>query len=69
MLDPKILRDSPDKIRKMLKDRAVEFDIDALVDADKKRREFIIKTDELRKKEKSSFFANFRKEKNWRKYI
>ena len=50
MLDPKILRDSPDKIRKMLKDRAVEFDIDALIDADKKRREFIIKTDELRKK-------------------
>ncbi|HET6516789.1 MAG TPA: serine--tRNA ligase [Nitrosopumilaceae archaeon] len=50
MLDPKILRDNPDKIRKMLKDRFVEFDIDALVDADKKRREFIIKTDELRKK-------------------
>jgi len=50
MLDPKILRENPDKIRKMLKDRAVEFDIDALVDADKKRREFIIKTDELRKK-------------------
>ena len=50
MLDPKILRNSPDKIRKMLKDRAVEFNIDALVDADKKRREFIIKTDELRKK-------------------
>ena len=50
MLDPKILRDSPDKIRKMLKNRAVEFDIDALVDTDKKRREFIIKTDQLRKK-------------------
>lgn len=50
MLDPKILRDNPDKIRKMLKDRSVEFDIDALVEADKKRREFIIKTDELRKK-------------------
>ena len=50
MLDPKILKESPDKIRKMLKDRAVEFDLDALVDADKKRREFIIKTDELRNK-------------------
>ena len=45
MLDPKLLRESPDKIRKMLNDRNVEFDIDALVDADKKRREFIIKTD------------------------
>lgn len=50
MLDPKILKESPDKIRKMLKDRAVDFDLDALVDADKKRREFIIKTDELRNK-------------------
>lgn len=50
MLDPKLLRENPDKIRKMLNDRNVEFDIDALVEADKKRREFIIKTDELRKK-------------------
>ena len=50
MLEPKILRENTDKIRKMLKDRAVEFDIAALIDVDKKRREFIIKTDELRKK-------------------
>lgn len=50
MLDPKILRENPDKIRQMLKDRAVEFDLDGLLDADKKRREYIIKTDELRKK-------------------
>ncbi len=53
MLDPKILRENPDKIRKMINDRAVEFDLDALIDADKKRREFIIKTDELRKKKNS----------------
>lgn len=50
MLDPKILRDSPDKIRSMLKSRAVDFDLDGLIDADKKRREYIIKTDELRQK-------------------
>ena len=50
MLDPKILRENPDKIRKMINDRAVEFDLDSLINADKKRREFIIKTDELRKK-------------------
>ena len=50
MLDPKIIRENPDKIRKMLKDRVVEFDFDALVQHDKKRRELIIKTDELRKK-------------------
>jgi seryl-tRNA synthetase len=34
----------------MLKDRSVEFDLDGLLEADKKRREYIIKTDELRKK-------------------
>ena len=50
MLDSKILRDEPDKIRKMLKDRAVDFDLDGLLDSDKKRREYIIKTDELRQK-------------------
>jgi len=50
MLDPKILRENPEKIQKMLKDRAVDFDFDGLVQLDKKRREFIIKTDELRKK-------------------
>ena len=50
MLDPKILRDDSEKIRNMLKARAVDFDLDGLIDADKKRREYIIKTDELRQK-------------------
>ena len=50
MLDPKILRDESEKIRSMLKARSVDFDLDSLVDADKKRREYIIKTDELRQK-------------------
>ncbi len=50
MLDPKILRENPEKIIKMLKARSVEFDLDSLIESDKKRREFIIKTDELRKK-------------------
>lgn len=34
----------------MLKERNVDFDLDGLVESDKKRREFILKTDELRKK-------------------
>lgn len=34
----------------MLKERNVDFDLDGLVDSDKKRREFILRTDELRKK-------------------
>jgi len=50
MLDPKILRENPDKIRKMLSDRNVDFSLDELIKLDKDRRELIIKTDELRKK-------------------
>ena len=50
MLDPKIIKDSPQIIRDMLKARSVEFDFDELIDSDQKRREFILKTDELRKK-------------------
>ena len=50
MLDPKILRENPDIIRKMLKDRAINFSLDDLIRLDKERRELIIKTDELRKK-------------------
>ena len=50
MLDPKLIKENPEIIRNMLKSRAVEFDLDGLIELDKKRREFIIKTDELRKK-------------------
>jgi len=50
MLDPKLIKEKPEIIRNMLKSRAVEFDLDELIKTDEKRREFIIKTDELRKK-------------------
>ena len=50
MLDPKIIKENPQVIRDMLKKRSVEFDLDSLIESDQKRREFIIKTDELRKK-------------------
>lgn len=50
MLDPKLIKEKPDIIRKMLKDRAADFELDELIESDGKRREFIIKTDELRKK-------------------
>ena len=50
MLDPKILRENPDKIRKMLNDRNIDFPLDELIKLDKERRDLIIKTDELRKK-------------------
>ena len=50
MLDHKLIKEKPEIIRNMLKSRAVEFDLDGLIESDQKRREFIIKTDELRKK-------------------
>jgi len=50
MLDPKLIKEKPQIILDMLKARSVDFDLDALIEFDQKRREFIIKTDELRKK-------------------
>ena len=50
MLDPKLIKEKSQIIRDMLKARDVDFDLDALIEFDQKRREFIIKTDELRKK-------------------
>lgn len=50
MLDPKSIKENPQAIRDMLKARSVDFDLDTLLDSDQKRREFILKTDELRTK-------------------
>jgi len=50
MLDMKMIRENPENIRKMLKNRDVQFDLDLLLELDKKRREMIISTDNLRKK-------------------
>jgi len=50
MLDPKIIRDQPEKIKKMLEDRAIEFDFNRMLELDGKRRDLIKETDELRKK-------------------
>lgn len=50
MLDPKIIKDNPRIIRDMLKARAVEFNLDELIESDQKRRDLILKTDEMRKK-------------------
>ena len=49
MLDPKLIKEKSQIIRDMLKARDVDFDLDALIEFDQKRRDFIIKTDELRK--------------------
>ena len=63
MLDPKLLRDSPDKIKNMLEARAVKFPLDELIALDKDRRELIIKTDEFRKKRNEVSLEIARKKK------
>ena len=50
MLDPKIIKEKPDRIREMIKARAIDFDLDGLLEFDLKRRDLIIKTDDLRNK-------------------
>ena len=50
MLDPKIIRDEPDLIRQMLKDRAVEFDFDKMLELNKSRRHMMQQSDELKQK-------------------
>ena len=50
MLDPKIIRDEPDRIKQMLKDRAVEFDFEKMLDLNKTRKEMMMQSDELKQK-------------------
>ena len=50
MLDPKIIRDEPDRIRQMLKDRVVEFDFDKMLELNKSRRDMMQQSDELKQK-------------------
>jgi seryl-tRNA synthetase len=63
MLDPKLLRENPEKIRNMLEARAVKFSLDDLISLDKDRRELIVKTDELRKKRNEVSLEISRKKK------
>jgi len=50
MLDPKIIRDEPERIKKMLKDRAVEFDLEKMLELNKVRKDMMQQTDELKQK-------------------
>lgn len=63
MLDPKIIKEKPQIVRDMLKARSVKFDFDELIDSDQKRREFILKTDELRKKKNQTALEISQKKK------
>lgn len=53
MLDPKYVRENVEKIRQMLQARAVEYDLDKLIGADKERRDLILETDDIRHKKNS----------------
>ena len=50
MLDPKIIRDEPDRIKQMLKDRSVEFDFEKMLELNKTRKEMMHQSDELKQK-------------------
>ena len=50
MLDPKIIRDEPEKIKEMLKNRAVEFDLEKMLELNKMRKDMMQQTDELKQK-------------------
>ena len=63
MLDPKLIKEKSQIIKDMLKARNVDFDLGALIEFDQKRREFIIKTDELRKKKNQVALEISRKKK------
>ena len=50
MLDPKIIRDEPDRIKQMLKDRSVEFDFEKMLELNRVRKEMMMQSDELKQK-------------------
>ena len=50
MLDPKIIRDEPDRIKQMLKDRGVEFNFEKMLELNKVRKEMMMQSDELKQK-------------------
>src|ERR1051326_1219095 len=48
MLDPKILRDSPNSVKEMLRKRNSDFPLEDLLDLDQQRRTLIVSTQALR---------------------
>ena len=48
MLDIKIIRNNPDLVKDNIKKRNLTLDLDAFLELDKQRNDFIVKTDELR---------------------
>jgi seryl-tRNA synthetase len=64
MIDPKILKDNPQLIVDMLSKRKVEYPVSELFDLDKKRRELIIETQNLRHRKNTLSQSIATKKKN-----
>ncbi|MBI5117545.1 serine--tRNA ligase [Candidatus Poribacteria bacterium] len=63
MIDLKLLRESPDVVRRALEARRSQADLDALLKLDSEKREMVFRADELRKKrnEESERIAQMKK--------
>lgn len=64
MIDPKILKDNPHLIKDMLRRRKVEYPFSELLDLDKKRRDLIIQTQNLRHRKNTLSQSIAKKKKN-----
>lgn len=64
MIDPKILKDNPHLIKDMLRRRKVEYPFSELLDLDKKRRDLIIETQNLRHRKNTLSQSIAKKKKN-----
>jgi len=64
MLDPKLLRENPQALRTMLRNRKYEFPLDHLIGLDNERRELIVQVEGLRRKKNLSALAISNKVKN-----
>lgn len=64
MIDPKILKDNPHLIKNMLRRRKVEYPFSELLDIDKKRRDLIIETQNLRHRKNTLSQSIAKKKKN-----
>ena len=64
MIDPKILKDNPHLIKDMLRRRKVEYPFSELLDIDKKRRDLIIETQNLRHRKNTLSQSIAKKKKN-----
>lgn len=50
MIDPKLLKENPEAVKDLLKRRQMDFPIDELVSLDRRRRELMVQTQELKHK-------------------